>query len=109
MMTEIRERMRDGKGNTEILHIIKKEETNGKVRLFAKVTLKKGCSIGYHIHENEDEVFYILSGSGTATDADKTVSIGPGDAIVTGNGAGHSIENTGDEPLVFMAVILLYQ
>jgi mannose-6-phosphate isomerase-like protein (cupin superfamily) len=108
MATEVRERMRDGNGSTEILHIIKKEETKGKIRLFAKVRLKKGCSIGLHAHEGEDEVFYILSGKGRANDSGKDYEVGPGDAIVTGNGASHSIANTGDEPLDFIAVILLY-
>jgi mannose-6-phosphate isomerase-like protein (cupin superfamily) len=108
MVTEVREKMRDGKGNAELLHIIKKEDTRGKVRLFAKVRLAKGCSIGMHAHEGEDEVFYILSGRGTAIDGGEEHEIGPGDAILTGNGASHSIENTGDADLEFMAVILLY-
>ncbi len=108
MVTEVRERMRDGAGSTEILHIIKKEDTKGHLRLFAKVRLRKGCSIGLHAHEGEDEVFYILSGKGKANDSGKEYDVGPGDAIVTGNGASHSIANTGDEPLEFMAAILLY-
>jgi len=28
--------------------------------------------------------------------------------VLTGNGASHSVEAVGDEPLVMMAVILLY-
>jgi mannose-6-phosphate isomerase-like protein (cupin superfamily) len=108
MITEVRERMRDGEGKVEILHIIKKDDTKGKIRLFAKVKLNKGCSIGMHSHEGEDEVFYILSGRGMAIDDGKEYAVGPGDAIVTGDGASHSIANTGDEPLEFMAVILLY-
>ena len=36
------------------------------------------------------------------------VDIAPGDAILTGNGASHSVENTGTEPLVIAAIIMLY-
>lgn len=109
MVKEIRERMRDGAGNVEILHILKKEDTQGKMRLFARILLKQGCSIGFHSHEGEDEVFYILAGTASVNDAGKEYRALPGDVIVTGNGAGHSIANAGDEPLEVLAVILLYQ
>lgn len=38
-----------------------------------------------------------------------TAEVGSGDGVLTGDGASHSIEAVGDEPLVMMAVILLYQ
>jgi mannose-6-phosphate isomerase-like protein (cupin superfamily) len=41
-------------------------------------------------------------------DAGKEYEVGPGDAVLTGNGSGHSVRNDGDEPLEIMAVILLY-
>jgi mannose-6-phosphate isomerase-like protein (cupin superfamily) len=109
MTKEIRGRMKDGKGEVEIIHILTKEETKGKVRLFARIILKKECSIGFHVHEGEDEVFYILSGKGIVNDAGRDYNVNPGDVIVTGNGTGHSIANTEDEPLEVLAVILLYQ
>jgi mannose-6-phosphate isomerase-like protein (cupin superfamily) len=109
MVAEIREKMRGGAGEVEILHILKKEDTKGKIRLFAKILLKNGCSIGFHTHETEDEVFYILSGTATVNDAGKDYTAIAGDVIVTGNGAGHSIGNAGEEPLEVLAVILLYQ
>ena len=69
---------------------------------------QKGCSIGYHLHDGEEEIFYILSGTGTVTEGDTTSVVGPGDAVLTGGGGGHSIENPGEEPLDFLATILLY-
>jgi len=44
----------------------------------------------------------LVNDNGTITE------VGPGDAVLTGNGASHSVEAVGDEPLVMMAVILLY-
>ena len=55
MVKEIRENMRGGNGKVEILHIFKKEELTGRTRLFARLKLESGCSIGYHSHENEEE------------------------------------------------------
>ncbi len=108
MTEEIRERMREGSGRVEILHIFKKEELKGKARLFARLRLGKGCSIGYHKHENEEEVFYVMQGRGTVTEDGKQYTVEAGDAILTGGGSGHSVRNDSDQPLDLVAVILLY-
>lgn len=114
MEKEVRERMREGTGTVEFLHIFRKEEMKGKARLFARLRLPPGSSIGYHEHDGEEEVFYILSGTGHVTDQGSTSQagtvseVGPGDAVLTGGGAGHSIANRGTEPLDLLAVILLY-
>jgi mannose-6-phosphate isomerase-like protein (cupin superfamily) len=100
--------MRGGKGSVEILHIFRKEELKGKVRLFARLLLKKDCSIGYHPHDGEEEIFYILSGEGLVMEDGAVSRVGPGDAVLTGGGGGHSIENQGGEPLEILAAILPY-
>ena len=108
MEKEVREHMRDGKGSVEILHVFRQKELHGKVRLIARLRLVKGSSIGYHLHEGEEEIFYILSGTGEVTEGSSTSAVGPGDAVLTSSGAGHSIENMGEEPLDILATILLY-
>ena len=106
MEREVRERMRDGKGSVEIVHVFKKEELRGRTRLFARLVLQPGSSIGYHIHESEEEIFYIIRGSARVNDNGVEKTAGAGDAILTGGGAGHSIECTGSKPLELLAVIL---
>ena len=108
MVKEVKEQMRGGKGNIEIMHILKQDELKGKARLCAQMTINPGCSIGLHEHVNEEEIYYILKGKGLVDDNGVKQEVCAGDCILTGNGASHSIENTGDEPLVFVAVILLY-
>jgi len=108
MEREVRERMRGGSGAVEILHVFKQGELrSGKARLFARLRLASGCSIGWHLHDNEEEVFYILAGHGLLTEEGRQAEVGPGDAALTGGGAGHAIENAGSEPLELLAVILL--
>lgn len=108
MKSETREKMRDGIGQVQMLEIFSKEEMKGKCRLFNQITLEPGCSIGSHVHDGEEEIYYILSGNGTVDDNGTLKDIGPGDALKTGGGESHSITNTGVDPLVFMAVILLF-
>jgi mannose-6-phosphate isomerase-like protein (cupin superfamily) len=108
MEKELRERMRDGTGTVDILHVFRAAELKGRTRLFARLRLAPGASIGYHVHEGEEEIFYILSGAGQVTENGVVSPVGPGDAVLTGGGAGHSIECTGDGSLDLLAVILLY-
>ena len=68
MRTEERPNMRGGNGTVKITHALEKEDINGPVRLCATLTLEPGASIGEHNHENEDEIFYIVSGTAKVTD-----------------------------------------
>ena len=108
METEIRERMREGKGCVEILQILGKEEIpGGKVRLFARLRLPPGSSIGAHTHQKESEIFYVLAGQGMVTEDGTASPMACGDAAVTGAGGSHSLENTGTAALDVLAVIVL--
>ncbi|HHW91790.1 MAG TPA: cupin domain-containing protein [Firmicutes bacterium] len=108
MVREVKERLREGKGEVEIVHAFTREELTGKARLCALIRIPPGNSIGYHPHVGEEEIYYILRGQATVNDNGNIQVVGPGDAVLTGGGASHSIENTGEETLEFFAVILLY-
>ena len=107
MKVEDKERMRDGDGTTHFTYLLD-GSTQKNARMFAEITLKPGCSIGYHRHDSETEYYFVLSGTGTVNDDGKEVQVKQGDSIITGNGASHSIRNTGSVPLVFHAVIVTY-
>ena len=108
MIREIKEQMRGGNGVVEMLHIFQDEELQGKARLCAKLTLKPGASIGIHEHKGEEEIFYIIKGVARVNDNGVFREVFAGDAILTGNGASHGVENIGDESLEIIAVILVY-
>ncbi len=109
MEREVRQRMRGGSGEVEVLHVFKQAElSSGKARLFARLRLGAGSSIGFHRHEGEEEIFYILSGTGEVSEGGAASTVGPGDAVLTGGGAGHAIANAGPDPLELLAVILVY-
>lgn len=108
MICEIKEQMRGGRGSVEIMHIFGQNDIKGKARLCAKVTIQPGSSIGLHQHLKEEEIYYIIKGSGVVNDNGMVKEIGTGDSVLTGDGASHSIENTGDDILELIAIILFY-
>jgi len=108
MEVEIREQMRGGKGTIEITHLLKQNQLKGKCRFVGSMLIRPGCSIGLHRHDNEEEIYYVIKGAGTVEDNGVRQPIKAGDVVLTGDGASHSVENTGDEDMVILGIILLY-
>ena len=102
---QIRESMRGGDGCAVLHHILTEKNRPSKCRLFSRITLLPGCSIGEHTHKNEAEIFYILSGRAQMTDSNKTLTLEAGDSCLTAN-ASHSIRCLGEDPLEILAVII---
>ena len=108
MKVEIKEQVRGGKGGVTFQHLFNKEEIKAKTRLCARLILPPGASIGTHRHDGEDELFVVLKGSGVIDDGKTRTPVGVGDAILTGNGESHALENNGADPLEVLALIMLY-
>ena len=104
--TDYKERMRGGEGVVTIENLLTPGELYEKGRLFAKLTLVPGSSIGRHIHEGEMESFFIISGVAEFIDSGETVTLNPGDTTLTISGEEHSIKCVGDKPLEMIALIL---
>lgn len=68
---------------------------------FRKRVLHPGSSIGYHL-QKEDEVYYVLSGTGEMTINGEKFLVKPGDGILTRPGSSHGIKPTGNEDLVLI-------
>jgi len=73
--------------------------------VFRKRALHRGAAIGYHRQE-ADEIYYILSGTGTLTLNGARTVVGPGTAILTRTGSSHGLQQLGAEDLV---IIVAYQ
>ncbi len=103
--SEVREKMRDGRGEVKIEHLWKKDELCNRARLLARLTLTPGSSIGFHEHIGECEVFYILQGQAKMLDNNRQETLTAGDTILTSD-CGHAVEAAGNENLIMLAVIL---
>lgn len=102
---DVREKMRGGNGSARLEKLM--PQLPEKTRLFSTITLAPGSSIGEHTHEGETELFYFVSGTGRVLDDGVSIDVCAGDAMSTGSGHSHGVENTGAEPLVLVAVIVL--
>lgn len=103
---EYREHMRDGDGTVEITNFATPKELNDKGRLFARITLKPGCGIGYHVHEQDSEIFYIMKGTAEYNDNGTITTVTAGDVTVCPAGTGHSVTNKTDEVVELIAAIV---
>ncbi len=104
----VRQKAQGGEGEIRGRHPFKPEDRPPQTRfkMIGEMTLPVGASIGFHIHEKDEEIYIITRGRGLYTDNDKTThSVVPGDLTLTRQGEGHGLANVGDEPLVFSAVI----
>lgn len=106
MRRELARKMRGGEGEVEIIHLLEKDEFKQKGRLYAKNILKPGVSIGLHQHTGDFETYYILKGEGVVSDNGVQSEIKAGDLLITQNGESHSIKNTGNDDLEFIALVL---
>ena len=93
----------NGGGNTKGYSFFSKAD--GLKMVFRKRILHPGSAIGYHL-QNEDEIYYIISGNGEMQMNGKILPVKAGDAILTRPGSSHGLKQTGSDDLV---IIITYQ
>lgn len=69
-------------------------------------SIHPGGAIGLHRHETSDDINYILFGKGKAICDGQEEIISPGMYHICKKGSEHSIENTGDEDLILLTVVV---
>ena len=97
----------DGVGEITVRSLLNgPEEMSGKGRVFGHTTVHPGAAIGYHIHNENSETYYILSGHGKYNDNGVITDIWPGDVAYCAPGEGHGLECVGEEAIEMIALIL---
>lgn len=77
----------------------------GKLGLIWNRLEPGSCGCPFHTHALEDEVFFVLEGTGVLRYGDALYELRPGSAVScpAGSGVAHQIANTGDVDLVYLA------
>ena len=96
-----------GRGPVDFLYLAEGQLLGEhKVRAFNLVTIHPGSEIGYHTHEGESELSYILDGEASIRTENGIQIAGKGDLAFCPSGSAHSIANHGDTPLQIMALVI---
>lgn len=96
----------NGKGDIFFHDWLLPEEAYGHGRVFSKLVIPTGASIGRHQHNGEFEAFYVLEGKATVIDGEDEVVLNAGDMNLCKEGDFHGVENREDTDLILLALIM---
>lgn len=97
-----------GDGDVIIEHYLDEGLLNDTVVMYAKVTLKPGCNLGYHQHTGNSETIVVLKGTAEYNDNGVETTLHPGDVVHCPSGESHSIGNAANatEDLLLQALVI---
>ena len=70
-----------------------------------RARLEPGASIGFHKHETDSEIIYMLKGTGVVLFDDDRETVSEGECHYCPKGHSHSLRNESDETIDFFAVV----
>lgn len=80
------------------------EDTAGAFSL-AIATVEPGGGPPMHVHQREDETYFVLSGTVEVTIDDRAESLGAGDCVYLPPGIPHRLHNSGPEPAQMLLLV----
>lgn len=89
----------------EFIHKVKSADTNNVFSVI-EIHTPPGESVAAHVHENEDEIVYVLEGEIEVSLGDQTMLAVPGVMALLPRGIPHGFTNVGDTPSVVLDTIL---
>lgn len=89
----------EGKGQVKNALLYGDTDFSTNLRFVIYTELPPGTSIGYHTHENDEEVYVILEGLGTMTIDGEAHEVRAGDVILNKPYGSHGLENTSEDIL----------
>ena len=100
------ENCHDGAGALECLQMLSSVDSEYGILLFHIDTLPPETSIGKHLHEGNEEIYYLIDGECTLEYDDEEMPMSSGDISIVQSGHSHALYNTGktDAKLMVIAV-----
>ena len=90
---------------SQFLHKVKSEDTNDVFSVI-EIISPPGKGVSLHVHENEDELVYLLDGEIEVTLGDQTMTAVPGVMALLPRGIPHGFVNNGNKPSRLLVTIL---
>ena len=97
------EKMRNSHGGEGgcLVRTLMTEEFSSSLAYIREIDLEPGASIGIHKHAGDEEIYYIVSGSGTIIVDDEKQKVHSGDVVLTKSGSSHGLINDSRQNLKF--------
>ncbi|GJM15947.1 MAG: hypothetical protein DHS20C13_12740 [Thermodesulfobacteriota bacterium] len=92
-------------GGSQFLHKVKSGDSNGVFSVI-EIISPPGKGVSLHVHEDEDELVYLLDGEIEVTLGDQTMTAVPGVMALLPRGIPHGFVNKGDKPSRLLDTIL---
>lgn len=89
--------------------LISNDRHNGQVATFNYAWLEKGMQLETHAHADCEEYYLFLSGRGRMFVGSEWYDVGTDDYVVVPVNQLHTVENTGDDRLVFITLRAILQ
>jgi mannose-6-phosphate isomerase-like protein (cupin superfamily) len=107
MTPQRKEHLQGGAGGGFARYLVppKGQRPGSRFRMIGRIALDPGAEVGSHPHEEDEELYVILSGEGLYEEDGLSERVGPGDMMLVERGHRHGIRNIGDAPLEFLAAI----
>jgi oxalate decarboxylase/phosphoglucose isomerase-like protein (cupin superfamily) len=95
----------DGIGSLDWTEVLNTEDLPGRaMKFFHDDIIPPGASIGIHVHADDEEYYYFLSGEGLMTLDGRTFPVAAGDITAVFPGGSHGLENTGTTDMRIIVV-----
>ena len=92
-------------GSSKLLHRVRSDQTDNAFSVVEFIS-EPGEGAGIHVHENEEELVYLLQGQIEVTLGDQTMTVPQGSCAVLPRNIPHGYKNTGDVQSRLLAVLL---
>ncbi len=93
------------KGVSSIKRIVEKEKVGThRIAGFGLIEVPRGGIFGPHTHLEREEIYYVLSGSGSITIEDEEITAKEGLTLYVSGEDSHGMRNQGEEPLLVMFI-----
>ena len=96
---ELQKNCHDGTGEIFLREVFGEDVFESNLVHLHETIVQPHSTIGYHLHEGNEEIYYIMEGEGIMTVDGEEKTVAPGDAIITHSGSKHGLVNNTDKGL----------
>jgi mannose-6-phosphate isomerase-like protein (cupin superfamily) len=86
------------KGVTDIKRLMRQKAGEGRFEGFGLLRVPPKGIFPQHVHPEREEIYYVLSGSGTLMIEDREVAVSEGTVVYISGNTPHGLSNSTDQP-----------